>query len=170
MSDTHTQVLRIGKISSVNYKNGTARVTYEDRDGSTTNELPFLAWTYWMPKVGDKVLVGHLSNGSTSAVILGPTWGDDHRPADFGEDLYRQELSTTPGEAAITYSRKTGILTIKGGHIEFSSTTDGVAITAAALVSQIRALQQRCKDLESRCSTLEGQYTALDQRCKAHGI
>ena len=38
------QVLRVGKISSINYPNGTARVTYEDRDGATTGELPFIAW------------------------------------------------------------------------------------------------------------------------------
>ena len=54
------QMLRIGKISSINYPKGTARVTYEYRDDSTTIELPFLAWEYWMPKIGDRVVVGHL--------------------------------------------------------------------------------------------------------------
>lgn len=38
-----TQYLRIGKISSFNYPKGTARVTYEDKDGSTTAEFPFLS-------------------------------------------------------------------------------------------------------------------------------
>lgn len=47
------QVLRVGKISSINYHNSTARVIYEDRDGATTGELPFLAWEYWMPRVAD---------------------------------------------------------------------------------------------------------------------
>lgn len=150
------QVLRIGKISSVNYKNGTARVTYEDRDGSTTNELPFLAWTYWMPKIADRVLVGHLSNGSASAVILGPVWNEDHRPADFGADLYRQEMSGTPGKAMDTYSDKTGIRRIRAEHIELDSYGDGVNITVAALVSRIRELENRCDQLE--------------QRCDAHGI
>lgn len=139
-----TQVLRIGKISSVNYKSGTARVTYEDRGDSTTNELPFLAWTYWMPKVEDKVLVGHLSNGSTSAVILGPVWHEEHRPADFGADLYRQEMSNTPGKAMDTYSSKTGIRRIRAEHIELDSYGDGISITVAALVSRIRDLERRC--------------------------
>lgn len=148
----NTQVLRIGKISSVNYKNGTARVTYEDRDGSTTNELPFLAWTYWMPQIGDRVLVGHLSNGTTSAVIIGPVWHEEHRPAEFGADLYRQEMSDTPGKAMDSYSAKTGIRRIRAEHIELDSYGDGANITVAALVSRIRALEEKCEDLESRCS------------------
>ena len=50
MADSN--ILRIGKISSINYPEGTARISYEDKDGSTTSELPFLAWEYWMPKIG----------------------------------------------------------------------------------------------------------------------
>ena len=141
------QVLRIGKISSVNYKNGTARVTYEDRDGSTTNELPFLAWVYWMPKIAERVLVGHLSNGSASAVILGPIWGEDHRPAEYGDDLYRQEMCGTPGKAMDTYSSNTGIRRIRAEHIELDSYGDGVNITVAALVSRIRDLERRLEEL-----------------------
>ena len=62
-----TQYLRIGKISSFNFPKGTARVTYEDKDGSTTAEFPFLSWQYMMPEVGDQVLVAHLSNGTGMA-------------------------------------------------------------------------------------------------------
>ena len=35
--------IRLGKISSINYTAGKARVVYEDRDDSVTSELPFLA-------------------------------------------------------------------------------------------------------------------------------
>ena len=41
------QLLRIGRISSYNFPDGTARVTYDDKDGSTTPEIPFLAWEHW---------------------------------------------------------------------------------------------------------------------------
>ena len=40
------QYLCIGKVSSINYPKGTARVTYEDKDKSTTAEFSFLAWEY----------------------------------------------------------------------------------------------------------------------------
>ena len=86
-------ILRIGKISSINYPNGTARITYEDKDKSTTAEFSFLAWQFWMPKVGDQVLVAHQSNGTTSAVILGPVWHDDHRPPEGQEELYRKDYN-----------------------------------------------------------------------------
>ena len=96
------QVLRIGKISSVNLERGTAQVTYEDRDSSTTNNFPFLAWTCWRPKVGETVLVGHLTNGSATAVIIGPSWHEGCRPADIGT----REL--------------------KAQHIEFDAFGDGI--------------------------------------------
>ena len=38
--------IRLGKISSINYTAGKARVVYEDRDDSVTSELPFLALQY----------------------------------------------------------------------------------------------------------------------------
>ena len=99
--------LRIGKISSFNYPNGTARITYEDKDGSTTTEMPFLSWQYWMPKVGDQVLVAHLSTGTCAAVILGPVWHDGHRPHEGFEGLYRREYSNQRGLASERYDAKT---------------------------------------------------------------
>ncbi len=96
-------LLRIGKISSFNYPKGTARITYEDKGQSTTAEMPFLSWQYWMPKVGDQVMVAHLSNGTCAAVILGPVWHDGHRPVEGFEGLYRREYSNKEGQANERY-------------------------------------------------------------------
>lgn len=96
-------ILRIGKVSSINYPKGTARVTYEDKSKSTTTEFSFLAWEYWMPKEGDQVVVGHFSNGTTSAVILGPVWHDDHRPIEGFKGLYRKEYYHQQGKAYERY-------------------------------------------------------------------
>lgn len=118
------QVLRIGKISSINYPNGTAKVTYEDRDRAVTGELPFIAWEYWMPRIADTVLVGHLSNGTASAVILGPFWHQNHRPAEGAADLYRKEYHTESGRA---YEKYDGSLYSKiisgGGRIQIGGCT-----------------------------------------------
>lgn len=135
------QVLRIGKISSINYANGTARVTYEDRGGNTTGELPFLAWTYWMPKIEDRVLVGALSNGSTSAVILGPVWHEGHRPVAHGAGRYHQEMGPVDEEAFLDYDKDTGVLQIAAKHIKFIASTDNTETTLAALISRIQALE-----------------------------
>ena len=120
MADSN--ILRIGKISSINYPEGTARISYEDKDGSTTSELPFLAWEYWMPKIGDQVLVGHLSNGSCAGVIIGPVWHGDYQPADGREGVYRKEYSNEPGTANETYD---------AGAKAYSQTIDGTAEATA---------------------------------------
>lgn len=98
--------LRIGKISSFNYPNGTARVTYEDKDQSTTTEMAFIAYEYWMPKVGDQVLVAHLSTGTSAAIVLGPVWHDGYRPTEGFEGLYKKEYANRPGKAGERYDAK----------------------------------------------------------------
>ena len=113
--------LRIGKISSYNYEKGTASITYEDKNSSTTAQMSLLAWQYWLPKVGDQVLVAHLSNGTCAAVILGPVWHDGHRPPEGFDGLFRKEYNNQTGKAyerydanAEEYSKSiTGSVTIK---------------------------------------------------------
>lgn len=101
--------LRIGKISSINYPNGTARITYEDKDDSTTSEMPFLVLgrQYWHPEVGEQVLVAHLSNGTCAAVILGTVWHNGHRPIEGFEGLNRRRKSRRFGcPASLSQSRR----------------------------------------------------------------
>lgn len=100
-------VLRIGKISSINHAKGTARVTYPDRGGDTTPEIPFPSWFYWMPKIGDQVLVAHLPNDPASAVILCPFWHDGNRPTEGFPGLYKQEYAREPGLAGERYDAET---------------------------------------------------------------
>lgn len=99
---------RIGKISSFDYPKGTAKITYEDKNDSTTAFFSFLAFQYWMPKVGDQVMVAHLSNGTCAATILGPVWHDGHRPPEGFEGLYRKEYSNDTGKAYQRYDAKAG--------------------------------------------------------------
>ncbi len=142
-------VLRIGKISSFNYPKGTARITYEDKKQSTTVEMPFMSWQYWMPKVGDQVLVAHLSNGTCAAIILGPVWHDGHRPMEGFEGLYRREYANIDGLANERYDANetaftqtvTGTIDIKAtdrwsttvGASSITLTPDGITIKAPVL-------------------------------------
>lgn len=111
--------IRLGKISSINYSAGKARVVYEDRDDSVTSELPFLAWQYNMPKTGDLVVVACFSNGTVSGVILGPVWNPSNTPHGGAAGVFRQEMSTTKNRAVIEYSEKEKKLTIRAPYIEF---------------------------------------------------
>ena len=85
--------IRIGRISAINYTDGTARIVYTDRDNAVTPELPLLSAEYCMPKVDDLVLVLHLPTGAEAGVILGRFWCDGNRPRESGPGLYRKDLS-----------------------------------------------------------------------------
>lgn len=95
--------LRLGRISSINYANGTARVLYTDRDNAVTAELPLLSFEYRMPEIDDFVLVCHLPNGAAAGVILGTFWNDSKRPPEGQEGLYRKDLDKTPGVCMLRY-------------------------------------------------------------------
>lgn len=95
--------LRLGKISTINYKDGTARVLYTDRDNAVTAELPLLSFEYRMPEVDDLVLVCHLPNGGAAGIILGPFWNDKNRPPEGKEGLYRKEFDKMPGKCYLRY-------------------------------------------------------------------
>ena len=87
--------IRIGKVSSVNYETGMARVTYRDKDESVTMELPMMNFhdEYRMPEPEQDVVVAHLSNGSSRAVLLGTVWNKKNIPRETGEQLYRKDFS-----------------------------------------------------------------------------
>ena len=95
--------LRLGKISTINYKDGTARVLYTDRDNTVTAELPLLSFEYRMPAVDDFVLVCHLPNGGAAGIILGPIWNDNNRPPEGKEGLYRKDLDKATGKCFLRY-------------------------------------------------------------------
>ena len=95
--------LRLGRISTINYKDGTARVLYTDRDQAVTAELPLLSFEYRMPAIDDFVLVCHLPNGGAAGIILGPVWNDNNRPPEGKEGLYRKDLDKTPGKCFLRY-------------------------------------------------------------------
>ncbi len=95
--------LRLGKISTINYKDGTARVLYTDRDNAVTAELPLLSFEYRMPSVDDFVLVCHLPNGGAAGIILGPIWNDNNRPPEGKEGLYRKDLDKNAGKCFLRY-------------------------------------------------------------------
>lgn len=111
--------IRLGKISSINYTAGKARVVYEDRDDSVTSELPFLALQYNIPKVDDLVVVACFSNGTVSGVILGPVYNSANTPHEGGAGIFRQEMSNNVNEAVVSYSEKKQTIILRAPKIEF---------------------------------------------------
>ena len=100
------KLIRIGKISKIDYETGMAEVTYPDMDNSVTALFPIvnLNEEYKMPEIGEEVLVLHLSNGAASGLILGPFWNEANKPAVNGKNVFRKEFSKSQGTAYILHS------------------------------------------------------------------
>lgn len=105
--------IRVGKVSSINYEAGTARVVYTDKDASVTKEIPFLSFEYHMPLVGSQVLVAHLSNGNEMGIILGRTWSSKNIPFEGKKGLYRKELAHSNDEAVVRYDEEEKTFTLR---------------------------------------------------------
>lgn len=83
-------VIRVGVISTVDKARGTAQVYYPDRD-SVTGQLHLFAFRteFNPPMVGDQVVVLHLSNDTSSGIVLGRFWGEADPPPSTD---YRKEM------------------------------------------------------------------------------
>ena len=125
--------IRIGTVGTVNYQNATVSVVYTDMNDLATAELPYFSFTgeYKMPKVGEQVLVLHLSNGESFGVVLGGFYSEEDLPNETGEGLFYKQL------------------------------TDSIAIKAQGDILElggvnIKALEQRLAELEAKVASLGG--------------
>ncbi len=143
--------LRLGKISTINYKDGTARVLYTDRDNAVTAELPLLSFEYRMPEVDDLVLVCHLPNGGAAGIILGPFWNDKNRPPEGKEGLYRKEFDKIPGKCYLRYDASTGTLELKAPNLALAGQTGS---TYDELLSRVKNLEDRMEAEEAFTATM----------------
>lgn len=107
-------IIRIGKVSSIDYLKGLVRVAYHDEDDNVTQPFPMLSFDYFMPEVGDQIIVLHLSNGTEAGLALGRYWDDKNVPKENGAGLFRMDLDRA-GAAFLKHLN--GVVTLKGGSI-----------------------------------------------------
>lgn len=108
------EIIRIGKVSSIDYANGLVRVAYHDKDDNVTQPFPMLSDKYFMPAVGDQIIVLHLSNGTEAGFALGRYWNDKNAPKENGAGLFRMDLDRN-GSAYLKCAE--GVVTLKGDSI-----------------------------------------------------
>ena len=98
-------LIRVGKVSSVDAANGTIKVSYPQLDKAVTASIPYanFADTYKMPKVGSWVIVLHLSTGASAGICLGNYWASGSTPPEGIAGLFRQDYGVEPGEAFMRY-------------------------------------------------------------------
>ena len=125
--------IRIGTVGTVNYQNATVSVVYADMNDLATAELPYFSFTgeYKMPKVGEQVLVLHLSNGESFGVVLGGFFSDEDLPKESGEGLFYKQLTDSIAIKA------------KGDTLELAG-------------ANIKELEQRLAALEAKVASLGG--------------
>ena len=90
-------VFRIGRVSSVNGTNCTARVTFPDKDDLVSAELPIIVigskgtQGYWVPEEDTQVLCCFLPNPSGSGLnegfILGAFYSQQDPPEDKDKNV-----------------------------------------------------------------------------------
>ncbi len=99
------RLIRIGRVSSVDYENGMVSVTYPELDDSTTDNFPVFSFAdeYKMPGIGQEVLVLHLSNGQSAGIVMGKMWNLKNVPPESGDGIFRKELGGIYGEAYIKF-------------------------------------------------------------------
>lgn len=141
MAELAGSEIRIGKVSSVDYEKGMARVTYRDKDESVTVGFATLNYNdeYRMPEVGQQVAVAHLSNGSSRGIILGEIWNQKNLPKESGRKLYRKDLSRGKNAAYIRYDDESGEYLIKVANLHLNGVNgtvlDGPEVEIAANIS-----------------------------------
>ena len=125
--------IRIGTVGTVNYQKAMVSVVYTDMNDLATAELPYFSFTgeYKMPKVGEQVLVLHLSNGESFGVVLGGFYSEEDLPKETGEGLFYKQLTDSIAIKA------------QGDTLELA----GVSI---------KALEQRLSILEAKVASLGG--------------
>lgn len=113
------KLIRIGKVSTVDYEAGMVSVTYKEMDGDTTKKFPVfsMADVYKMPLVGQEILVLHLPTGQAAGVVLGKMWNTVNTPRKAGEHVYSQEFGSEPGEAYTEYDGADGDMIFKDKNV-----------------------------------------------------
>ena len=120
------RLIRIGRVSTVDYGVGMVSVTYPEMDANTTNKFPVFAMSdeYKMPAVGQEVLVLHLPTGQAAGIVLGKMWNRANTPRKAGEHVYSQEFGDEPGESYMEYDGADGDLKFRDKNTDVVTLTE----------------------------------------------
>ena len=139
-------IIRIGKISTVNYAAGTASVIYTDRNNEVSPSFPFFSLVYEMPKVDDTVVVIMLPNSTTKGFILGVPFSGKKIPAENGQGIFYKEFQDG---TSILYNPKTQNMEVSTKKITLKSVAaDSLTVKGEIKAKTITAEKITADDLE----------------------
>ena len=139
-------IIRIGKISTVNYAAGTASVIYTDRNDEVSPYFPFFSLAYEMQKVDDTVVVVMQPNSTTKGFILGVPFSGKKIPAENGQGVFYKEFHDG---TSILYDPKTKNMDISTNKITLKSVTaDSLTVKGEIKAKTITADEIEVENLE----------------------
>jgi len=101
-------MLRVGRISAIDYKKYIARIKYDVDNGESelvTADFPFLMAEYNCPNVDDQVWVLHRGDGQEAGLVLGRASSDKYRPEFQGKKgLWRKWFSRAQHQCYAEYA------------------------------------------------------------------
>nr|WP_302600028.1 phage baseplate assembly protein V [uncultured Cellulosilyticum sp.] len=150
-----TNIVRIGKVSSVKAERGTVQVVFADMDNMVSTDLPVLFpqglknKAYAMPDVGENVVCIFMEQGVGDGFCLGCFYTPAQPPPIQGAEVVHYAFSDG---TYIAYDRKTHKLTadIKEGEVD---------ITAKKVNVDCDILSGACKQ-----STIEGEAFGIGSK------
>lgn len=114
MSGIIKNLIRVGRVSSVNPETATVRVVFEAQ-GVVSNDLPVIQYQtlknkdYCLPDVGEHVVCIFLPTGNADGFVLGAIYSDEDEPPTASAD--KRMVSFDDG-TVIEYDRASHTLTI----------------------------------------------------------
>lgn len=132
MDNVLKNLIRVGRISSVDPGKATARVVFEAQ-GVVSYDLPVLQRQtlrnkdYWLPDVGEHVVCIFLPTGNAEGFILGSIYSDEDQPPVTSQDkrMVQFEDGTT-----IEYDRASHTLNINAVESVNIVAPKGITISA----------------------------------------
>ncbi|MCL2392627.1 MAG: hypothetical protein FWC66_08520 [Oscillospiraceae bacterium] len=115
MRDKHSDMLRVGKVSSIDYEHCTVQVVFEDRHDIVSGDLhivvPFTLkdHAYYMPDIDERVVCLFDPSAPTEGYIMGSCYADTRMPPIQNEDKRYLKFKD---ETLIEYDRDNHKITI----------------------------------------------------------
>lgn len=140
------EIIRIGKISTIDYAKGTASVIFTDRSNEASPNFPFFSMFYEMPKVDDTVVVIMLPNSATKGFIIGVPFSAKRIPAKSGQGIFHKEFYDG---TSILYNPETKNMEISAPKITLKSVTaDSLDVRGEIKAKAIKAEKIIVEEME----------------------
>ncbi|MDD4599616.1 hypothetical protein SDC9_04134 [bioreactor metagenome] len=141
MSNVLKNIVRVGRVSSIDPERATVRVAFEDKSGLVSYDLPVLVQQtlknkdYCMPDPGEHVVCLFLPNGIAQGFCLGAFYSATDTPPV--SNAKKRHVSFEDG-TTIEYDRETSTLTINTvGAVNITGATGDVIVNGISLVNHI---------------------------------